>query len=245
MRKRIGSLVNGVLSNLGYELTRRHGLLPATTGVDWLRRLGVRTLVDIGSNEGQFILDFAKALPGTRIFAFEPIEACHRRLVANTAGLDVKAYHTALGAVAGEAEINVSQNKHSSSILPMEELHRSNFPDSEYVRKEKVRVERLDDVLADAALQPTVLIKLDVQGFEKNVIDGGTSTFAKADVVIVESIFQSFYVGQWLFDDLHRHFTESGFRFNGFVEQVFDRRNGLPLYGDAIFIRGERMAELG
>jgi FkbM family methyltransferase len=239
MRKKIGRLANKILRPLGYTIQPIVRIIPLTRESNWGERLNIKTIIDIGSNEGQFIREINSILPGRKILAFEPISSCYRKLVDNTTDTDITAFNVGLSDHQGTTEINISNNLYSSSILEMEELHRSSYPDSHFIKKEKIELRRLDDVLAEIHVEGNILIKMDVQGYEEKVILGGQQTFAKAAAVIVESTFESLYGGQWLFDDLYRHFTDMGFRFMGFADQIHSKRSGIPLYADSIFIKKE------
>lgn len=244
MLKRLGRPLNKLFYSFGYNIVPRHKIIPPTTGENWAEKLNIRTIIDIGSNEGQFITEIANLLPGRKIFAFEPISACYKKLIANTKNIDVTAFNTGLSDIKGSTEINISNNFVSSSILEMEDLHKSLYPESHFVKKETIQLNRLDDVLANEELKDAILIKMDVQGYEEKVILGGERTFAKASALIIESIFEPFYEGQWLFDDLYEYFSNKGFKFVGFADQVNSKKTGIPLYADSIFIKKELVPEI-
>lgn len=238
MLKKLARPLNKIFYAFGYNIVPNHKIIPATTDKNWAEKLNIHTIIDIGSNEGQFIKEINALLPGRKVFAFEPIAACYRKLIENTKSINVTAHNMGLSDTEGTAEINISNNFVSSSILEMEELHKSSYPESHFVKKETIRLGRLDDMLA-AELKENILIKMDVQGYEEKVIMGGKNTFAKASALIIESIFEPFYEGQWLFDDLYKYFSEKGFKFMGFTDQVNSKKTGIPLYADAIFIKKE------
>ena len=244
MPKKIGSFVNRLIKPLGYVVAPVHKVIPSSEEKNWAERLDIQTIIDIGSNEGQFIKDISTSLPGRKILAFEPIPSCYEKLVSNTKNDNVVAYNIGLSDTEGETEINISNNSGSSSILQMKELHEVSYPDSYYVKKEKIRLERLDNVLGNISLKKNVLIKMDVQGYEKNVIRGGEEIFSQAAALIIESIFEPFYDDQWLFDDLYRYFTQNGFAFMGFADQANSKKSGIPLYADSIFIKRELVKQV-
>jgi len=239
MLKKIGRPLNKLLHSFGYNLAAVHTIIPKTTGDNWAKKLNIKTIIDIGSNEGQFINEIESLLPGRKIYAFEPIPSCFKKMLANTASSDVSAYNAGLSDIDGSTEINVSNNLVSSSILEMEELHKSSYPESHYVKKETIELKRLDTVFASIELAENILIKIDVQGYEEKVIKGGEKTFSKAAAIIIESAFEPFYEGQWLFDDVYNYFSNSGFKFMGFADQVTSKKTGIPIYADGIFIKRE------
>lgn len=237
MLKFIGHFLNKIFNSFGYHLSHLHKVIPRTTGNNWAERLNIQTIIDIGSNEGQFINEIETILPGRKIYAFEPIPACFKKMLANTGSSNVSAYNIGLSDIEGSTEINISSNLVSSSILNMEELHKSSYPESKYIKKETIELKRLDTVFEDIELTDNILIKVDVQGYEEKVIKGGEKTFSKAAALIIESAFEPFYAGQWLFDDLYTHLSAKGFKFMGFADQVTSKKTGIPIYADAIFIK--------
>ncbi|WP_276501744.1 FkbM family methyltransferase [Terrimonas pollutisoli] len=237
MLKIISRPISKLLHALGYTISPIDNLIPPSTGPNWLEKLNIQTVIDIGANEGQFIKRIKKVLPGAKIFAFEPIPSCFNKIIA--ANADVTAFNIALSNEEGSTEINISNNLASSSFLEMKELHKTSFPEAVFVGKETVALKRLDNVLLDYNLKNNLLIKLDVQGYEEKVIAGGEKTFAAASALIIETIFEPFYESQWLFDDIYKHFTNNGFKFMGFAEQEHSRTSGIPLFADAIFIKQE------
>ncbi|MEI9947346.1 MAG: FkbM family methyltransferase [Chitinophagaceae bacterium] len=244
MLKKLTRPINKIFYSFGYNIVPNHTIIPRTDGKNWAELLNIQTIIDIGSNEGQFIKEINALLPGKKIFSFEPISSCYSKLLENTKGINVTAYNMGLSDVAGTAEINISNNFVSSSILEMAELHKSSYPESHFVKKDTIKLGKLDEILKNEELKENILIKMDVQGYEEKVILGGPKTFAKASALIIESIFEAFYEGQWLFDDLYQYFTQHGFKFMGFSDQVNSKKTGIPLYADSIFIKKELVPKI-
>lgn len=244
MVKRIGRLLNKAFNFFGYHLSRTHKIIPVTKGPNWAEKLNIRTIIDIGANEGQFIKEINTLVPNRKIYAFEPIPDCYKKLVETTKGIDVIFFNFGLSDTEGSAEINISNNLVSSSILGMEDLHKVSYPDSHFVKKETIQLKKLDDIMARVKPQKNILIKIDVQGYEGKVILGGQKIFGEASALIIESSFEPLYEGQWLFDDLYRYFTQTGFKFMGFSDQVNSKKTGIPLYADSIFIKKELVRDI-
>lgn len=232
-----------ILNLNGYEIIRLNKLDGLQIG-KWILQTGISTIIDIGSNEGQFLMAINKILPGRKIVAFEPIKECYDKLIKNTQGMDIVAFNYGLSNINGASEINISENLVSSSLLPMEKLHSDLYPESKYVKKNVIDLVRLDDFIEKIELKKNILIKIDVQGYENKVIQGGERTIQAASVVIVEYAYQPIYEGQWLFDDTYRYFTAHDFTFIGFADQVVAAESGIPIYGDAIFVKSEIAATL-
>lgn len=124
----------------------------------------------------------------------------------------------------------------SSSLLPMADLHRTEWPQSVAHTDVAVQLERLDDwthrMNPDAS---PLLIKIDVQGYEMAVINGGVDTLRSAAFVVLEVSFYELYEGQPLFHHIHERMQELGFTYRGNIEQFASKDRTRVLYADAIF----------
>lgn len=195
-------------------------------------------ILDIGANEGQFAEMARQLWPDTPIHCFEPLPDVCAELKRRTAGLaGITVHDIGLSDKAGSQAMHRSDFTPSSSLLPMTELHRSEWPQSSGQTQVEVRLERLDDWAAAnaAALSAGLLAKIDVQGFERAVIDGGAYTLRLARFVVVEVSFDELYEGQPLFEHIDARMRELGFAYRGNVEQYFNRARDRILFADAIF----------
>ncbi len=237
MFHQIKRLIRKTFNFFGYEIMK---LANISIGFDlhgWVNTLNIESIIDIGSNEGQFIQAINAVLPGKKIYAFEPIKSVFDKLLINTKGINVTAFNVGLSDKSTNLEINISQNLESSSVLDMEDVHKRIYPESEYVRKETIKLERLDDIIDVSKIQKNILIKIDVQGYENMVISGGGNTISNASAVIIEFAYEPIYKGQWLFDETFRYFTANGFRFIGLANQATNDVIGVPVFGDALFVK--------
>lgn len=205
--------------------------------VSRLAKQGVlpRTVLDVGANVGQFAVASANLLPNARVHSFEPEPKSVARLRKNVSGLEnVTVYPFALGDCEGEAALHVYSESQMSSILPL--AGRDAYPDAQELYEAKVKVSTLDLVFADVELQPPVLLKLDVQGYEAQTIRGGAKTLECIDYIVLEAGFKPRYEGESLFMDIVRMMEEYGFRFESPVNCAAPS-NGEILEMDALFVR--------
>ncbi len=104
------------------------------------------------------------------------------------------------------------------------------------------RVNMLDAVVADLIrdghpAHPELLVKIDVQGFEGEVIRGGEAVLGRAKIVIVETTFVELYVGQPLFGTIHEQLSRLGFAFQGNLSQLWNPEDGRILQADSLYAR--------
>lgn len=204
----------------------------------WLTNQNIKTILDIGANTGQFARMIHEVLPEAKVYSFEPLQDCYEELVEKMKGVpNFKAFNVALGAEDGETEIHRSEFSPSSSLLPMGDLHKRAFPQTSRETLERISVKRLDGMADLLTCDGGLLVKLDVQGYEDQVIAGGYETFRKAKVIIIETSFQVLYNGQPLFAAMFDMLRRLGFAYRGNLDQLRNPLDGSVLQSDSIFIR--------
>ncbi len=202
--------------------------------------LNIEQVIDIGGNLGQYGHSIRNAGYKGDIVSFEPLSSVHAKLVAQAAG-DPRwqiAPRMAIGAAAGELTINISEDLASSSLLPMTDLHVETAPTSAYVGSETVPVVRLDDCDAFDRDKRTFL-KMDTQGYEAHVLDGGPKTLASVLGVQLELSLAPCYEGQQLLSTLVTRLEGLGFKLWGLHQGTAHPENGRLLQADGIFVRAD------
>ncbi len=131
-------------------------------------------ILDIGSSVGVMGWMFKKRWPGAIIYAFEPLEYC-QKFYDRTAIYD-KVYNGALGDSEGVAKLKVNNNGGKRGTTATT-LTTSNYSSYEI----DVQKFKLDSF----GFSPH-LIKIDVDGDEMAVIQGGLETCRKAWVLMIE-----------------------------------------------------------
>jgi FkbM family methyltransferase len=195
-----------------------------------------RTVIDVGANVGQFAVAASRIFTGVSIHSFEPNPDCVTILKKHVEPLrNVLVYPIALGDKEGEEVFHVNSHSHSSSILPLSRNHLQAFPDAREVNAIKVRVSTLDNVFSGIELAASVLLKLDVQGYEAQVLRGAVETLKRVDYVVLEASFKPMYEGEMLFLDVVRMLEGYGFSFMRPVGLLNDPNTGEIIQMDALF----------
>ncbi len=197
-------------------------------------------VLDVGANTGQFAIDFFKTGYDGKIVSFEPLSSAYSELVtASKLYSDwIVAERCAIGDTNGEIEINISKNPQSSSILPMLQSHLDASPNSLYVGSEKVKVYRLSDVAAQYVTKAkAVFLKIDVQGFENQVLSGAVEILPKIKGMQLEMSLVPLYQGETLFDEMLDKMRTIGFKLYNIYPGFTDYRTGRMLQCNGIFFR--------
>jgi FkbM family methyltransferase len=217
---------------------------------DWRRNLvcaltshKVDAVLDVGANSGQYATSLRRAGFDGRIVSFEPLAGPFSRLVRSSSSDSLwDCRQCALGDFDGTVTVNVAGNAGaSSSILPMLESHRDAFPQANYVGTEAVPMRRLDSVVPEVLRQnETAFLKIDVQGFEKQVISGGTATINDRCIGMeIELSFVALYEGSMLIQEALDVLDSLGFVLAGLIPGFMDVRNDRVLQADGVFFRSE------
>jgi FkbM family methyltransferase len=211
--------------------------------VQQLKTRGVNVVFDIGANSGQYSAGLRNAGFEGRIVSFEPLSQPFAALQSRASKDPLwECRQDALGDTDGTIVINVAGNSaESSSVLPMLQRHQDAYPPANYVATEEVPIRRLDTV-APEILGPTdkSFLKIDVQGFEKQVLAGGDSTVKnRCEGLQIELSFVPLYDGAMLIPEALDLVYSMGFRLTAVLPCFTDPRNGQMLQADGIFLRDD------
>jgi FkbM family methyltransferase len=204
----------------------------------WLKKNEINTVLDVGANEGQFALFINKLFPNASVYSFEPIELCYKKLKKLSQSFaNIVPFQFALGNVNDRIRFYKNEFTPSSSILKMMEKHRINFPFARKQVIEFINVKRLDDIIETLEIRNNVMVKIDVQGYEDRVIQGGIN-FLKINtkILIVETSLIKLYLEEPSFNDIYELLFDIGFVFIGILNQLYSPIDGEILQADAIFI---------
>lgn len=173
---------------------RRHGFTPAL-------------VVDVGVNDGTPQL--YQAFPDAELLLIEPLQECEaymRDLLTQRKGSYVLA---ALGAQPGTATITVDHRRTGKSSL----LERTALTQDEHDDKERraVPVTTLDALLEERRLRGPFGLKIDAEGFELEVIRGGTEFLKQTEFVLAEVSVGARFEGGYTFAEFIGAMHERGF----------------------------------
>ncbi len=135
------------------------------------------TYVDVGTNRGQVLGEAVRVAPRGRHVAFEPIPALAAEVARTFPAVDCR--QLALGAAPGTAEFCHFRALDGWSGLRRSPVVSDERGDPEYI---SVKVSTLDAELGD--LSPAV-VKIDVEGAELDVLEGGRSLLTRAKPLLI------------------------------------------------------------
>jgi FkbM family methyltransferase len=149
------------------------------------------------------------------VHAFEPLAHHLTKFNENTKQLTkVNTHSYCLGSENTTTVINVSSFSDSSSILNATPLEFETYGIKK-VGEENVLVKRADILIEQQTLPVPDIVKLDVQGFELEVLKGLGAQLNNINYLIIEVSFKEYYHGQPLFLDIANYLW--AFNFNVFA----------------------------
>jgi FkbM family methyltransferase len=223
-QRRVGPLSYAAAKRAHLELLPRS--VDPTAGV----------VVDAGANDGEWTAALLKVFPGTEVIAVEPgeeplanLHSCFEKAE------NVRIVPKALARDPGLSQYHRTRASVFASLLPPERaLHDLySLPGSPTTVLEVVPVETvtLDEVVGDRAVS---ILKLDVQGGELGVLEGGRQTLSRTAAVLVEVLYLPHYRGDTTFPMLHEAMSELGFQLMN-VSSPFRIDDGPALWADACY----------
>lgn len=206
-----------------------------------LEYYNIDLVFDIGANKGQYATGIIDAGYVHKIVSFEPLTSAHSVIENESKKYKnwTVAPRCAIGSKKEEIEINISANSVSSTLLNMLDSHYEGAPDSKIIGKEKVQVYPLDQIEMEYnKLAKNIFLKIDVQGFEQEVLKGAQTIINKAKGIEMEISLIPLYENQnWLLPQVLEYMNLKGFQLNSIAPAFTDNKTGVVLQCNGIFFR--------
>lgn len=226
VRRRLGRIIEHPSIILNHFL---HGIAPSYTRFSLKAREILqedpKTVIDVGFHTGQLTKSCLLHFPSCYVYGFDP----------QVMEIDVKGnfkfYPIGLGLKNEDKDFYVSKFKGSSSFLEFTEEHPQKIKGGEIV---SVPIKRFDSL--DIKIERPCYVKIDVEGYEYEVLKGFGDKLKEVDIIQIEVFFHSILKNQEPFWKIVKLLEEYGF--NGFVQEDLQiREDNMPLYCDMFFFR--------
>ena len=212
-----------------------------------LVEFGIRRCVvlDVGANLGGFAGNILLRAPLAEVHCFEPNQD-----VLPTLGKNAKRYGktrgkprcivnaAGVGAASETREFIVTGLHAASSFLSVSQASRDGWPMADFSerRRETVQIVRIDDYLEQHGLVAVKLMKIDVQGYELEVLRGCGDRLRDIEYIVSEVQFRQLYEAAPLWHEIVDYAAEYGFQpvvMDGFCFAP----DGQPLQADILLAR--------
>jgi FkbM family methyltransferase len=155
------------------------------------------TVLDIGANKGQSVSFFKKIYPNSKIIAFEPSEKTFNLLsgfIRDNLYRDVSIYQVGIGEINGELNFYESILDETSTFsLPdensqyLKDKNRILFQKNENAfRTVTAKITTIDRFIEENQISSVDILKIDVEGFELEVLNGARNALVKGEIRIIQ-----------------------------------------------------------
>jgi len=187
--------------------------------------------IDVGAYTGEWTKMFLSIFPESRVLMLEAQEAKRQFLEKLT--------ETAPGQISLEIALLGPQDGKSVEFSEMETGSSVFAESSSYARSTHNRLTtRLDTIVSNGPYPVAQFLKLDVQGYELEVLKGSSSTLRTADAVLMESSLIPINNGCPTISEVMRFMDDNGFDLFDFCSQI-RREDGALWQTDLLFLRRE------
>jgi FkbM family methyltransferase len=174
-------------------------------------RIKARGIIHVGAHEGQeyegYIKDGIK-----NILLFEPVQANFDLLMDTVKDSypGVRCFNMALGNKTGSVYMFIEKQNRGMSCSVLEpETHLDQYPWIVFDGKEKVKIDKLDNIEFDKS--KFNILNVDVQGYELEVFKGAGKTLKSIDAIFTEVNMVEMYKGCALITDIDILLSHFGF----------------------------------
>jgi len=223
-------IIHKVLNRFGYQILKKseRGWNPI-----YLSSLSDASVVlDIGAGRGTSIL--YKAFKNRKFVLFEPLPEYKEELELWKKKINCKIEFIALGDIDGEIPMHIDPKRKTMSSM----VERSNLTKAEQEGEiRKVKISKLDSIIGNyIGEDEKLVIKIDVEGYELNVLKGARDSLKKTEIVIVETSIAELYKSEFSLLDLLRFMDENGFQLFDILYLAYYKNWKGLMWADLVFI---------
>jgi FkbM family methyltransferase len=233
------SLLKTALRSVGVNVRRYD---PTHDLAELLKLYQVETVFDVGANAGMSGRYFRNLGFTGKLVSFEPVSRYYKMLAAEANGDPLwTCINAAVAEAEGEQEINVSGGQGgASSFLNKTGNTWSSSPELEYVDRERVRVTTIDRAAQEHyPAGERLFLKLDVQGYERKVLEGASQTLARIVGLRIELSVSPTYEDEPPMFEIMDFLSQQGFRLCA-IEPAWSNVKTREIYQmDGVFFRTE------
>ena len=168
--------------------------------VNFLKPLQIDKVIDVGSHKGEFLSYILKLKNVKKIFAFEPQIAIYKVLSKKFTNKKIKIFNLAIDKEISKKYIYINKFTNTSTLS---EFNKKSFylkfknlltgSKKNFLYKYIVKTNTIDNLFINIKLKNT-LLKIDVEGFEINVLKGSKKKIVdEIDYILIENQFVNLY----------------------------------------------------
>jgi FkbM family methyltransferase len=231
----------GKIFNIGFKVKRLAYVSDEYRSVKLLHYYGFNNVLDIGANTGQFASQLFNYGFSGQVVSFEPMLEAYNILSNNAKNNDrwTVAERCAIGNKNAFIDLNISRNSVFNSLKEVNDSYVNYNNDAKVERKEKVPIFTLDYFLEKyIANQVNTFLKIDTQGFEKEVLEGAAESLKFVNGIKIEIPLVPIYKNvEWKLKDFIDFMNQLDFDCVSVQPVAINIKQGIIHEIDAIFLR--------
>tara|TARA_B100000700_G_scaffold191531_1_gene210986 strand:+ start:2417 stop:3031 length:615 start_codon:yes stop_codon:yes gene_type:complete len=189
--------------------------------------MNINGIIHIGAHYGEELQEYVDE--GIQnIILFEPLTSNFNILSEKAADLNanIEGHQVALGSKVGNYTMYISDNEAQSSSILKPKVHLTHHPHVKFPSKEEVEVHLLDEY----DCKDYNFINMDVQGYELEVLKGGTKILDQVDYVYCEVNRDEVYENNAYVEEIDQFLSDYN------MKRVETDWAG-DIWGDALYIK--------
>jgi len=187
-----------------------------------------RFILDVGADRGTFTDRALRCFEADRVWLVEANPEAAAALQRKYAGEPrCQVIPCAIGAKSGQVQFHVATQASSSAVQ---------LPKGKVARVVTVPAISLDDLFQQEQIAEVDLMKVDIQGAERMLIQGGQQALKRVQMIYIEVLFKTDCSTAALFGELHELLTAAGFRLR-LLHRLRRDEQGFLQQGDALYAR--------
>jgi len=184
----------------------------------YLSELNIEKIIDIGAHKGEFLENMLKIEKVNSFYAFEPQKNIFNELNEKfSKNKKITLFNFAMDKEIANKKLKINKLSMTSSLAEINEksfyLKIKNFltfSRSNFENESEIQTNTVDKVFENISLQKS-LLKIDVEGFEINVLEGSQMKLKEIPFVLLENQFGNHYKNN-SFKDITKLLTKQNFK---------------------------------
>ncbi|MCP9768226.1 FkbM family methyltransferase [Lacihabitans sp. LS3-19] len=223
--KKIKDLIQSLAHRFGYHVLSKNCISgDMTLFLEGIKSRGIspKNILDIGAHKADWSLSTSEIFPDAAFYMIEPQEELKPFIDSFLKNHKGAWFLGGAGAENGELTLSVWDDFAGSSFL---------LPEGQESGKKqrKVPIYSVDGLIAEGKMPIPDICKIDVQGFEIEVLKGAKSILGKTDIFILEASMFKFSPNQPLLHEIIDYMCKNGYviyDFAGFANRPLDKALG-------------------
>ena len=211
-------------------------------------------IFDVGAHIGQSLNEFKKFWPCSEVHCFEPQDRVWGELINsakkyNSSNIFINKFalgevnnnskvfynHKEFTGLSGCLKVNLN-SEDSISLKEAKQKNEFNEYKERFNMKTSIKMSRADSYMVKEEIKKINLLKMDVQGYEPQVIKGFGSLLKDIEVIITELNFYDFYERSLSFYDIEKYLLPAGFKLYDICHISKNPMNGRTDWVNIIYV---------